>query len=128
MSSRRTGVRSGDSSDCWLLVSRKALVVEKAAELISIGARYGAHGICLCGSVARGQDSDARDSDFDFFVNEFEDPQGPDARTRADALVREFRAALAPYRVDVRPLPGWFLDPPFEASMREDLIALTAVV
>ena len=107
---------------------RRALVVEKAAELISIGARNGARGICLCGSVARDQDSDARDSDIDFFVSEFEDPQGPDARARADALVSEFRATLTPYRVDVRPPPGWPLGPDHEATMSADSIPLTAVV
>jgi predicted nucleotidyltransferase len=78
--------------------------------------------MALTGSVARGDDKDV--SDIDFFVDNFADPGGPDARDRADRIVAEFRRILAPYGVDVRPLPGWPLGAEFEATMRHAAIPL----
>lgn len=101
-----------------------------AAELVAIAARFGASGVCLCGSVARGTDGD--DSDLDFYVRHFDetDPEGggrSEPRQRADDLVDAYRK-LSPYRVDVRPLPGWLLDPPFEAAMQRDAIDLEQLI
>ena len=106
---------------------RLAWVKSHARELIAIAERLGAHRVCLCGSVVRG--TDGPNSDVDFYIYGFDDGPltefglGLDARERADQLVKEFRA-LAPYKVDVRGLPGWPLDPPFEATMRRDAIEL----
>jgi predicted nucleotidyltransferase len=101
--------------------ARMTWVRVHAAQLIQIAASFGATGVCLCGSVARGDDTD--DSDLDFYVRSFDDTL-PDARGRADGLVESFRA-LSPYRVDVRPLPGWRLDSPYEATMQRDSIELS---
>jgi hypothetical protein len=35
---------------------------------------------------------------------------------------------VSPYEVDVRGIPGWPLDPSFEASMRRDSINLASLV
>jgi predicted nucleotidyltransferase len=99
-----------------------AHVKAHAAELIEVAASLGATNVCLCGSVARGDDTD--DSDIDFYVFEF-DEEAPGAGRRADEGVGAFRALLAPHKVDVRPLPGWLLDPPHEATMRRDAIELS---
>lgn len=107
---------------------RLAWVIAHATELIEIARRYGATGVCLCGSVARGDDHDG--SDIDFFVKEFSAETGPgshDARRRADSLVAAFRALAAPYAVDVRPLPGWLLGPDEEQTMRAEAIELAQV-
>jgi predicted nucleotidyltransferase len=90
--------------------------------LIRVAASCGATSVALTGSVARGEDKDG--SDLDFFVYDFADPESPDAGKRANRLVKEFRRILAPYRVDVRPLPGWPLGPEFEQKMRADAILL----
>lgn len=104
---------------------RRALVAEKCPELLAAADRYGARDVCLCGSVARGEDHER--SDIDFLVLTFDDEDGPDARQRAKALVHAFLELLEPYRVDVRPLPGWPLDPPFAATMRRDAIPLESI-
>jgi predicted nucleotidyltransferase len=103
---------------------RLAWVKAHVVKLTETAAKYGATRVCLCGSVARGEDTDK--SDLDFFVMEFDD-HAPDVRGRAEDLVREFRA-LSPYGVDVRGIPGWFLDPPFEATMRREAIELSRLV
>jgi hypothetical protein len=99
-------------------------VVTHAQQLIDIGAELGATGIALCGSVARGEDQ--AESDIDLYVAHFElrDDAGPQDRLRADELVKRFRAVLAPFEVDMRPLPGWLLSPAHEASMQSDAIPL----
>lgn len=99
---------------------RRLLVATHAAELSAIAATLGAKGVCLCGSVARGDDSEG--SDIDFYVREFRD--GSDGRRRADHLVKEFRDRCRPYEVDVRPLPGWLLDAGHEAAMQRDAVPL----
>lgn len=102
---------------------RRALILRHRQELLAIAERFGAGRLAVCGSVAR--DEDKNGSDIDFYVWAFTDWDGVDSRTRADALVREFRRVLAPFSVDVRGLPGWPLDPPFEASMKRDAIDLS---
>ncbi len=97
---------------------RLAAVRAQTAQLLAEADRLGAHGVGLVGSVARGTDHD--DSDIDFYVRDFQHPDGPEARLRANELVRLFKAALAPYAVDVRGIPGWLLDPPHQAAMRRD--------
>jgi predicted nucleotidyltransferase len=110
---------------------RLAWVKDNARELIAIAAALGACRLCLCGSVARG--TDGPDSDIDFYIYEFQDDASRDTiehlseRDRADELVKEFRAR-SPYKIDVRGLPGWLLDPPFEATMRRDAIELERLV
>jgi predicted nucleotidyltransferase len=101
-----------------------------AAQLVEVAAGLGATHVCLCGSVARGTDSD--DSDIDFYVRQFDEGatgaiERIEARRRADDLVRAFRA-LSPYRVDVRGIPGWLLDPPHESTMQRDSIELSRLV
>jgi predicted nucleotidyltransferase len=102
---------------------RLAWVIAHAAELIELASGLGARRISLCGSVARGDDTGA--SDIDFYVWEFAiETDEPSARRQADQLVRAFRS-LSPYCVDVRGIPGWPLDPPFEESMQQDAIDLS---
>lgn len=106
---------------------RHAWVLAHAAELTELASRFGARRMCLCGSVARGTDTE--DSDIDFYVWEFRDAEPGtlehmEARRRADALVKAVRA-LCPYRVDIRGIPGWPLDAPHEDTMRRDSIALS---
>ena len=101
---------------------RITLVRNKAAELVALAAKYGATGVSLCGSVDRGDDIEG--SDIDFYVNEFLEPKSLDARERADQLVFAFRQVLAPFKVDVRGIPGWLLGPEHEASMKRDAIDL----
>ena len=86
--------------------------------------------MCLCGSVARGTDTD--ESDIDFYVWEFDAGEPgtlahTEARRRADTLVRTVRA-LCPYRVDIRGIPGWPLDAHHEHTMRRDSIALSELL
>lgn len=97
-------------------------VARHAAELTAIAADLGASGVCLCGSVARGDDTEG--SDIDFYVREFR--EGSDGRDRADQLVNEFRDRC-PFEVDVRPLPGWLLDAEHEATMQRDAVPLEAL-
>ena len=103
---------------------RLAWVIAHAAELIELAGGLGARRLCLCGSVARGDDADT--SDIDFYVWEFDtEMEGPSAWQRANQLVKAIRSLSSPYEADVRGIPGWFLDPPFEATMRRDAIDLT---
>lgn len=106
---------------------RRAWVVAHAHELASLASSFGASRMCMCGSVARGTDTDA--SDIDFYIWEFDGHASGtvgrmEARQRADDLLKAIRA-MCPFDVDVRGLPGWPLDPEFEATMRRDSIALT---
>lgn len=101
---------------CW--------VRDNAQLLSAIAARYGARRVCLCGSVARGQDQDG--SDIDLYIFEFDpDQEGHD---RADALIAAIRD-VSPYPVDVRghDLPGWPVDPAFEENMQKDALGLSAL-
>jgi predicted nucleotidyltransferase len=109
---------------------RLAAVIRNGEELLSIAEEAGAIDIALCGSVARGDDEDDKDppSDLDFYVPDFRDPESRDARQRADRLVDEFRRVLAPFGVDVRPLPGWFLSSEHEATMKRDAIDLRVII
>jgi predicted nucleotidyltransferase len=103
-------------------VSGLAAVIEHGEELLAIAQRLGVRTIGLCGSVARGEDGDQ--SDLDFYVSEFDEPESGDARSRATQLVREFRRVLDPIKVDIRGIPGWLVDPEPEDSMRRDSIDL----
>jgi hypothetical protein len=89
----------------------------------------GAWRISLCGSVARGTDTE--NSDIDFYVWEFDEVslelEHSDGRRRARILVDEFRA-MSPYNVDVLGIPGWLLGPCHEASMQRDSIDLCSLV
>jgi predicted nucleotidyltransferase len=89
---------------------------------VALAATYGATRVSLCGSVARGDDIEG--SDIDFYINEFLEPRSPDALERADKLVVAFRQVLAPFKVDVRGIPGWLLGPEHEASMKRDAVDL----
>ena len=109
--------------------ARMAWVKRHARELIEVAATCGAQRVCLCGSVARGEDTFK--SDIDLYVWEFEkDPPGAtperSARDRAEDLVPALRAVV-PYKLDVLGIPGWFLDPPFEESMQVDSIPLSTL-
>ena len=113
-------------TSCTDVSPRLAWVKAHAAELIDLGASYGARRVSLCGSVARGTDHDA--SDIDLYVWEFDiESDGTSARQRANQLVKAIRS-LSPYEVDVRGIPGWLLDPPFEATMQRDAIDLSTLV
>ena len=101
---------------------RLAAVIEHGEELLAIAQRLGVRTIGLCGSVARGEDGDQ--SDLDFYVSEFDEPESGDARSRATQLVREFRRVLDPIKVDIRGIPGWLVDAEPEDSMRRDSIDL----
>jgi predicted nucleotidyltransferase len=106
-----------------------AWVKANASELMAIAERSGAGRISLCGSVARGTDTES--SDIDFYVWEFdEDVSGTlehsEAHQRARNLVDEFRA-LSPYNVDVLGIPGWLLGPSPEAGMQRDSIDLSSL-
>ena len=106
---------------------RMAWVKSHANDLIEIAAGFGATHVCLCGSVARGTDKDG--SDLDFYVWQFDNGEpgtveALEARRRASGLVDTFRA-LSPYKVDIRGLPGWLIDPPFEATMKRDSMELS---
>ena len=106
---------------------RLAWVKAHAAELIELAAMYRARQLSLCGSVARGTDHD--DSDIDFYVWDFDsDSEGAgselSARQRSNQLVKAIRS-LSPYKVDVCGVPGWLLDPPFDAAMQRDAIDLS---
>lgn len=105
---------------------RLASIVRHGEELLRISRDAGANGIALCGSVARGDDGDS--SDIDFYVHAFCEPESPDGRDRAERLVKRFRGVLLPYEVDIRGIPGWFIDPPQEASMKLDSIDLASVI
>jgi predicted nucleotidyltransferase len=93
------------------------------AELLCIAQQCGAR-IAICGSVARGQDRDG--SDIDFHVRCFDDADRPGdyAYRRVKKLVDEFRRMLAPYRVDLYPLPTYPLGGAQKASMERDAIDL----
>lgn len=106
---------------------RLNLVIARRDELLHAANELGAIGIALCGSVARGEDSDK--SDIDFYVTHFEGFEDRNHSNmkgwlRATQLVKEFRRILEPYHVDVRPLPGWCLGADHETSMRRDAIDL----
>jgi predicted nucleotidyltransferase len=103
---------------------RLTWVRKNAARLLTLSEGHAARRLCLCGSVARGEDYD--DSDIDFYAWEFS--EGDDARERADSFVESVRA-MCPYRVDVRAhdMPGWPLEPPFEESMQRDAIHLSSL-
>jgi predicted nucleotidyltransferase len=107
-----------------------AWVKGHVSELLAISQRLGARRISLCGSVARGTDTES--SDIDFYVWEFDEgvagmPEHSDARQRARNLVDEFRV-MSPYDVDVLGVPGWLLGPSHEASMQRDSIDLSSLV
>lgn len=101
-------------------------MVAHAQELIDIGGAHGARDIAICGSVARG--TDTSESDIDFLVGEFDGGDGPERRREADTLVERFREVLRPYKVDLRPLPGWLLGPEYQESMVRDAIPLSHLV
>lgn len=107
---------------------RLVAVLTNGAQLLAIVESVGANGVALCGSVARGEDSDEKQSDLDFFVHVFQNPDATDARGRADRLVNEYRALLRPIGVDVRGIPGWPAGPAHEATMRRDSIDLRWLV
>ncbi len=108
---------------------RLAAVIRNGEQLLRIADDFGANNIRLCGSVARGEDLDEDPpSDIDFYVPDFRDPEARDARQRADRLVDEFRRVLAPFGVDVRPLPGWDLSPKHEVTMNRDAIDLRVII
>lgn len=101
-----------------------------ATALLALATCHGATHICLCGSVARGTDTES--SDIDFYVCGFDHGvsgtvEHTEARQTANNLVKAIRD-LCPYQVDVRGIPGWLLDPLFEASMRADSIDLSKLV
>lgn len=109
---------------------RIAWVREHAAELIALAASCGGTRLCLCGSVSRNEDKVG--SDIDLYVWDFDagvpgTMEELEAHQRATALVKAIRA-LSPYPVDVRGIPGWCLDAPHEASMRQDAIELSSLV
>lgn len=79
-----------------------------------------------CAARARGEDGD--DSDIDFLVGPFEGDDGPGARARADEMVKAFRECRRPFRVDLRPLPGWLLGPEHHAAMTQDAIPLASLI
>ena len=83
----------------------------------------GASGVCLTGSVARGEDHD--DSDIDFWLQEFDGDEMTTSR-RATQLVKAFREILTPYSVDIRAdyFPGWPVDDAQAQSMRRDAISI----
>jgi predicted nucleotidyltransferase len=97
-------------------------VLARGYELLRVAKDFGALQVALCGSAARGDDHDR--SDLDFYVHEFVEPDATNARRRANQLVDAFRRMLAPYSVYVRGIPGWPLDPEYEASMKTDTIDL----
>jgi predicted nucleotidyltransferase len=101
---------------------RRAAVRDHATELLAVAERLRARNVGLCGSVARGDAHD--DSDIDFYVWDFQNPDGIDALERAQALVKAFRGLLQPYRVDIRGIPGWMLDLAIEKNMQRDWIDL----
>lgn len=109
---------------------RMAWVRAHVTELIAIAEKFGATRMCLCGSVARGTDTD--DSDIDFYVWEFDAGEpGPleeiEALQRADDLVKAIRD-LSPYCIDVRGIPGWPLGASHEDNMRRGSIDLASLV
>jgi predicted nucleotidyltransferase len=110
---------------------RMAWVKAHAGELMELAASFGAMHVCLCGSVARGEDSDG--SDIDFYVREFDEGapgtlQRIHARRMAWKLVEAF-GDLSPYKVDVLGIGGgWLLDPSREATMRRDSIELSSLL
>ncbi len=105
---------------------RLAWVKAHAAQLIDLAASYGARRLSLCGSVSRG--TDHNESDIDFYVWEFDiQSDGASERQRADQLVNAIRS-LSPYKVDVRGIPGWLVDPKFEVNMQRDAINLSTFV
>jgi predicted nucleotidyltransferase len=109
---------------------RMAWVKAHVTELTAIAEKFGATRMCLCGSVARGTDTD--DSDIDFYVWEFEagEPgslESIEALQRADNLVSSIRD-LSLYRIDVRGIPGWPLGAPHEDNMRRESIDLARLV
>jgi len=87
---------------------RWAAVVACARELIKTGIQRGTNHFALCGSVARCEDGD--ESDIDFYVFEFGDPDASDARARANQLVKDSGRILQPFGVDIRGIPGWPVD------------------
>jgi hypothetical protein len=60
----------------------------------------------------------------DFYVHQFVEPEAADSYDRATQLVKAFRKILRPYNVDIRGIPGWPIDPDFEAGMKRDAIDL----
>lgn len=105
---------------------RLAAVAACARELIETARVHGAHRVALCGSVARRDDKDG--SDIDFYVFEFAEWNANDARARGNYLVRDYRKILKPYSVDIRGIPGWPVDPDFEAAMKRDSIDLQGLL
>ena len=103
---------------------RLAWVRENAERLLVVAEEHGALRMCLCGSVARGDDRP--DSDIDLYAWEF--CKGDAARERAESLVRTIRA-MCPFDVDVRAhgMPGWPLDRPFETTMQQDAVDLASL-
>lgn len=76
---------------------RFQLVRRQASALVEVAASYGARGLELCGSVARGTDHDA--SDIDLWVGELQ--RGPDVRATTLALEHAIKELLDGFKVDI---------------------------
>jgi hypothetical protein len=105
---------------------RLIAVVTNGPELLRIADVLEANRIALCGSVARGVDTN--DSDIDFFVHDFLDPDSLGGAKRANRLVRTYRSVLKPFGVDILGIPGFLVGPEQETSMRRDSIDLRDLV
>lgn len=79
---------------------RFQLVRSRANDLVAAAAEYAAHGLELCGSVARGTDDDR--SDIDLFVLELRSIPRFDIRTQTLSFERAIKSLLAPFSVDIR--------------------------
>lgn len=113
---------------------RKALVLARREALLELAQRLGAGPVYLVGSVARSEEHEidvrhGTPSDIDFYTPDFRRTvdEGAD-RQRERELVAGFQDLLWPYDVDIRPLPTYFLDAAFEATMKRDARLLSMLV
>jgi len=104
---------------------RYQAILQNLPELLGAAKRAGVE-LVLCGSVARGTDTDDKTppSDIDFLCVSFLDGDAVDARRRTLDLEKSFRDALAPFRVDIIGTPIMFVDAPYRARMLRDSVPL----
>ncbi|MDQ1747832.1 MAG: hypothetical protein QOD07_2095 [Frankiaceae bacterium] len=110
---------------------RLDLVLQRRQDLLDVARAFDAC-LSLTGSVARGEEAERderpgkpRESDIDFYVSRFTS-SGDHSMDydRANQLVRRVRQILAPYAVDLRPLPGWLIDDPQLEGFKRDAVPL----
>jgi hypothetical protein len=100
-------------------------------DLLAVAQEFGAT-LCVTGSVARHEEAEAGErpdrpnaSDIDFYVEGFQTTgDHPVDVLRANDFVSRVRAILAPFDVDIYPLPGRLIDDKQLEGFRRDATSL----